>query len=157
MIVNDILSCLERGRSPLLLTERRAHLEYFAKALAPSVPNLIILSGGMSQKQRKAAVSQLQNKGPRLVLATGRYLGEGFDDDRLDTMFLAMPISWKGALAQYAGRLNRARPGKREVMIYDYADLEIPMLNRMFQRRMRGYRQLGYAIHSVTAQGHLPD
>jgi superfamily II DNA or RNA helicase len=112
------------------------------------VPNLIILSGGMRQKQRKNAISQLQNESPRVVLATGRYLGEGFDDDRLDTMFLAMPISWKGTLAQYAGRLNRIRPGKREVIIYDYVDLEVPMLNRVFQRRLRGYRHLGYTINS---------
>jgi superfamily II DNA or RNA helicase len=100
----------------------------------------------MGQKQRKDAITRLQHEGPRLVLATGRYLGEGFDDDRLDTMFLAMPISWKGTLAQYTGRLNRTRPGKREVMIYDYADLEVPMLNRMFQRRLRGYKQLGYVV-----------
>jgi superfamily II DNA or RNA helicase len=144
--VKDILSCLEAGRSPLLLTERRSHLEYFIQTLTPLVPNLIVLSGGMGQKQRKAALSKLQNEGSRLLLATGRYLGEGFDDDRLDTLFLAMPISWKGTLAQYAGRLNRIRPGKSELTIYDYADLDVPMLKRMFQRRARGYKQLGYSI-----------
>jgi len=112
----------------------------------PLVPKLITLSGGMGQKQRKEAISKLQQEGSRLILATGRYLGEGFDDDRLDTLFLAMPISWKGTLAQYAGRLNRIRPGKCELAIYDYADLEVPMLKRMFQRRLRGYRQIGYLI-----------
>jgi superfamily II DNA or RNA helicase len=147
VIVNDILSCLEEGRSPLLLTERRSHLEYFIQTLTPLVPNLIVLSGGMGQKQRKEALSKLQNKGSRLLLATGRYLGEGFDDDRLDTMFLAMPISWKGTLAQYAGRLNRVRPGKTELTIYDYADLDVPMLKGMFQRRVLGYKQLGYSIN----------
>jgi len=146
-IVDDILSCLDEGRTPLLLTERRSHLEYFAQTFAPLVPNLVILSGGMGQKQRKEATSKLQHEGPRLVLATGRYLGEGFDDDRLDTMFLAMPISWKGTLAQYAGRLNRIRPGKYDLTIYDYADLDVPMLRRMFQRRLQGYKQLGYAIN----------
>jgi len=150
-IVKDILSSLEEGRSPLLLTERRSHLEYFTQALAPLVPNLIVLSGGMGQKKRKEAISNLQNEGPRLLLATGRYLGEGFDDDRLDTMFLAMPISWKGTLAQYAGRLNRIRPGKTELTIYDYADLDVPMLKRMFQRRLLGYRQLGYSINDEQA------
>jgi superfamily II DNA or RNA helicase len=146
-IVKDILTCLDEGRSPLLLTERRSHLEYFTQTLAPLVPNLIVLSGGMGQKQRKEALSKLQNEGSRLVLATGRYLGEGFDDDRLDTLFLAMPISWEGTLAQYAGRLNRVRPGKSELTIYDYADLDVPMLKRMFQKRLRGYKQLGYTIN----------
>ncbi len=80
------------------------------------------------------------------MLATGRYLGEGFDDDRLDTLLLAMPISWKGTLAQYAGRLSRVREGKQQVTIYDYADLEVAMLRRMFERRRRGYRQLGYEM-----------
>jgi superfamily II DNA or RNA helicase len=150
-IVKDILSCLEAGRSPLLLTERRSHLEYFAQALSPLVKNLIVLSGGMRQKQRKEALSKLQDEGSRLLLATGRYLGEGFDDDRLDTLFLAMPISWKGTLAQYAGRLNRTRPGKSELTIYDYADLDVPMLKRMFQKRLRSYRQLGYSINDEQA------
>jgi superfamily II DNA or RNA helicase len=80
----------------------------------------------------------------RLVLATGRYIGEGFDDARLDTLFLALPISWKGTLVQYAGRLHRLHPGKTEVRIYDYVDREVPMLLRMFERRLRGYRAIGY-------------
>ena len=150
MIVADALFCLERGCCPLVLTERREHLEYLAQYLAPVVSNLVILTGGMGQKQRKAAISNLQQEGPRLVLATGRYLGEGFDDDRLDTLLLAMPISWKGTLAQYAGRLNRTRAGKREVTIYDYADLEVPMLKRMFQRRLRGYKRLGYVTQETA-------
>ena len=112
MIAADALSCLKNGRCPLVLTERKAHLEGLAQRFAPLVPNLVILAGGMGRKQRKAAISKLQREGPRLVLATGRYLGEGFDDDRLDTLLLAMPISWKGTLAQYAGRLSRVRDGK---------------------------------------------
>lgn len=146
MITADALLCLEKGGCPLVLTERKAHLKCLAQRFAPLVPNLVILAGGMGRKQRKAAISKLQQEGPRLVLATGRYLGEGFDDDRLDTLLLAMPISWKGTLAQYAGRLNRVREGKQQVTIYDYADLEVPMLKRMFERRRRGYRQLGYEI-----------
>ena len=146
MIVADALLCLENGGCPLVLTERRAHLEDLVRRLAPVVSNLIVLTGGMSQKQRKAAISNLKQEGPRLVLATGRYLGEGFDDDRLDTLLLALPISWKGTLTQYAGRLNRSRQGKHTVTIYDYADMEVPMLRRMFERRRRGYRQLGYEM-----------
>jgi superfamily II DNA or RNA helicase len=81
----------------------------------------------------------------RLLLAIGRYLGEGFDDARLDTLFLALPISWKGTLEQYAGRLHRLHPGKSEVRIFDYVDREVPVLLRMFEKRLRGYRAIGYA------------
>jgi hypothetical protein len=83
---------------------------------------------------------------PRIIVATGRYIGEGFDDARLDTLFLALPVSWRGTLAQYAGRLHRLHHSKKEVLIYDYADLKIPMLARMFERRKRGYRAIGYEI-----------
>ena len=83
---------------------------------------------------------------PRLILATGRYVGEGFDDARLDTLFLAMPISWRGTLVQYAGRLHRPLPGKSEARIVDYVDRQVPALARMFERRMRGYREIGYRI-----------
>ena len=82
---------------------------------------------------------------PRLILATGRYIGEGFDDARLDTLFLTMPVSWKGTLVQYAGRLHRLHPGKTEVRIYDYVDREVPLFQRMFEKRLRGYRAIGYA------------
>jgi superfamily II DNA or RNA helicase len=81
-----------------------------------------------------------------VVLATGRYLGEGFDEDRLDTLFLTLPISWKGTISQYAGRLHRVHDMKKEVLIYDYADLHVPMLSRMFERRQTGYRGIGYEI-----------
>ena len=81
----------------------------------------------------------------RAVVATGRYLGEGFDDPRLDTLFLALPISWKGTLAQCVGRLHRSHPGKTEVRVYDYVDARVPVLKRMFERRMKGYRALGYS------------
>ena len=151
MIVSDALSCLEKGGCPLILTERRAHLECLLKLFAPAVPNLIVLTGGMGQKRRKAAMADLQQEGPRLVLATGRYLGEGFDDDRLDTLFMALPISWKGTPAQYAGRLNRIHREKEQIAIHDYADLDVPMLRRMFERRRRGYRQLGYVTNEEQA------
>jgi superfamily II DNA or RNA helicase len=148
-IVSDALSSMREGFNPLVLTERREHLDLLTKLLEPEIPNIVVLTGGMNQKQRKAAALSLQEEGQRLVLATGRYLGEGFDDDRLDTLLLALPISWKGTLAQYAGRLHRIREGKRMVTIYDYADLEVPMLRRMFQRRLRGYKQLGYKMDEV--------
>src|SRR5216110_3139905 len=94
-------------------------------------------------KERLAAISDAEE---RLVLATGRFIGEGFDDARLDTLFLALPVSWRGTIAQYVGRLHRIHEGKREVRVYDYADLNVPMLAKMFDRRCRGYEAVGYTI-----------
>jgi superfamily II DNA or RNA helicase len=148
MVLNDALACLEERRSPILLTERRDHLEYFAEKLRKFTRHLVVLHGGMTARARKAVTQQLgaiPSDEERLVLATGRYIGEGFDDPRLDTLLLALPVSWKGTLVQYTGRLHRLHPGKTEVRIYDYVDREVTMLLRMFERRLRGYRAIGYA------------
>ena len=110
--------------------------------------NLVVLRGGMNNKERRDSVNRLasiQETEERLVLATGRYLGEGFDDARLDTLFLALPISWRGTLIQYSGRLHRHHPAKTEVRIYDYVDPEVPALLRMFEKRLTTYRAIGYA------------
>jgi len=142
-IVDDVISALEEGRSPLLLTERRDHLEFFAARLKHFARHLVVLHGGAGAKERRLARERLQAIPPneeRLVIATGRYIGEGFDDARLDTLFLALPVSWKGTLVQYSGRLHRLNPGKTDVRVVDYVDREVPMLLRMFQRRMRGYQ-----------------
>jgi len=93
----------------------------------------------------KERLDAIPNHEERLVLATGRYIGEGFDDARLDTLFLALPVSWKGTLIQYTGRLHRLHPAKTAVRIFDYVDREVPMLRRMFEKRLRGYRAIGYA------------
>ncbi len=148
MILNDVVRALEEGRSPILLTERKDQLEYFGSRLASVARNLVVLQGGMGAKADRAARAQLDaipTNEERLLLATGRYIGEGFDDARLDTLFLALPVSWKGTLVQYTGRLHRLHPGKREVRIFDYVDREVPMLLRMFEKRLRGYRAIGYA------------
>jgi very-short-patch-repair endonuclease len=103
----------------------------------------------MRKKQRQAVVDRLAaipREDARVILATGKYVGEGFDDPRLDTLFLTLPVSWRGTIAQYAGRLHRLYDGKREVRVYDYADLNVPMLARMFDRRCRGYEAIGYTI-----------
>ena len=148
LILDDVIGALEEGRSPILLTERRDHLEALATRLEKFARHLIVLRGGMSAgerqrvKERLAAIPETEE---RLVLATGRYVGEGFDDARLDTLFLALPISWKGTLVQYAGRLHRPDPAKKEVRIFDYVDRGVPMLERMFEKRLRRYRALGYA------------
>ena len=147
LIVEDVVQALSAGRSPVVLTERREHLDMLVGRLRPLVRNLVVLHGGRGARQRQATTEQLASipdGEERLIVATGRYLGEGFDDARLDTLFLAMPVSWRGTLAQYAGRLHREHDQKTEVIIYDYADLEVPMLARMYARRLRGYRAIGY-------------
>jgi superfamily II DNA or RNA helicase/very-short-patch-repair endonuclease len=150
MIRNDFLSAVREGRSPLLLTERVEHLEILAKSLCDDVPCLIILQGGMGRKALQQATAQMRESpvnAQLMVLATGKYIGEGFDDSRLDTLFLALPVSWRGIIAQYVGRLHRLHEGKREVRVYDYADLNVPMLAKMFDRRCQGYEAVGYTIH----------
>ena len=149
MIVQDVLTAVNEGRSPVLLTERTSHLEYFAHRLSSEVPNVIVFKGGMRKRQRQQLtekMTSIQEGQPRIILATGRYLGEGFDDARLDTLFLTLPVSWRGTITQYAGRLHRAHDMKKEVLIYDYADLNIPVLAKMYQRRCRGYKAIGYKI-----------
>ena len=109
----------------------------------------------MGKKQRKVideAMNAVPVGAPRLILATKSYIGEGFDDARLDTLFLAMPISWKGTLQQYVGRLHRLHDGKRIVQVYDYADIREPMLARMYERRLKGYAAIGYDLVSVTPE-----
>jgi superfamily II DNA or RNA helicase/very-short-patch-repair endonuclease len=148
-ICEDVMDAVRNGRSPLILTERNDHLDRFEQELATRVDHVVVLRAGLGKKQwhaineRLAAIPRQEG---RVILATGKYIGEGFDDPRLDTLFLTLPISWRGTVAQYAGRLHRIYDGKREVRIYDYADLNVPMLARMFDRRCRGYEAIGYTI-----------
>jgi superfamily II DNA or RNA helicase/very-short-patch-repair endonuclease len=149
LIVDDVLECLAQGRSPLVLTERTEHLDRLSEALAPHVRHLIVLQGGMGRKtlrERLAKLTEIPEAEERVLLATGKFIGEGFDDARLDTLFLTLPVSWRGTVAQYAGRLHRNHAAKREVRIHDYADLNEPMLARMFDRRCRGYEAIGYSV-----------
>ena len=147
MIVKDVIATLKDSRSPVILTERKEHVAFFAERLFGAAKNIIILQGGMSNKTHKQTLEKLNSIGDheeRILIATGRYIGEGFDDARLDTLFLAMPISWKGTLAQYAGRLHRIHHNKTKVQIYDYIDCQVPVLQRMSEKRVSGYRSLGY-------------
>ena len=149
MICEDVLEALRAGRSPLLLTERKEHLQALADRLTPHVKNMVVLYGGRGAKELRAAAEQLASipEGEaRVLLATGRFIGEGFDDARLDTLFLTLPVSWRGTVAQYVGRLHRLHEGKTEVRVYDYADLNVPMLARMFDRRCAGYEAVGYTV-----------
>ncbi|MGB6509103.1 MAG: DEAD/DEAH box helicase, partial [Xanthobacteraceae bacterium] len=148
LIFDDVLKALEAKRSPVVLTERRDHLEYLQGRFSRFVRNLVVLRGGMSAAERKASDAALRvaDDQERLILATGRYIGEGFDDPRLDALFLTMPISWKGTLAQYVGRLHRQHAGKTEILVVDYVDDLVPVLARMAAKRRSGYRALGYRV-----------
>lgn len=149
LILNDIQKVLAEGRSPIVLTERKEHVLLLAERIRAFTPNVFEMQGGMGVKQRKQQLSEIgavPDGQSRVIVATGRYLGEGFDDARLDTLFLAMPISWKGTLAQYVGRLHRLHHAKTEVRIYDYVDDQVPMLSKMSERRKGGYRSLGYKM-----------
>ena len=149
LIFDDVLCALEAGRSPVVITERTAHLETIAKRLERFARHVVVLRGGQSEKQRRdsaARLAAIPQGEERVIVATGRYLGEGFDDFRLDTLFLTMPIAWKGTLAQYAGRLHRLNDAKREVIIYDYVDMRVPVLARMAAKRRIGYQSIGYKI-----------
>ena len=158
MIVEDLVRAVESGHSPLLLTGRTEHLKYFETKLTGVVKNVFVLKGGMGTKQRRAVAEALASVGEtdqRVILATGSYIGEGFDDARLDTLFLTMPISWKGTLQQYVGRLHRLHDNKRVVRVYDYVDAEVPMLARMYERRLKGYSAIGYRVQEVYEQPRL--
>ena len=153
LIFDDILHALEAGRSPVVITERTEHLEALASRLQRFAKHVVVLRGGQSAKRRRDTASRLATiplAEERVIVATGRYLGEGFDDPRLDTLFLTMPVAWKGTLAQYAGRLHRLHDAKREVVIYDYVDKNVPVLARMAAKRRSGYQAIGYRL-AVTA------
>ena len=151
LILADVQAAVEAGRSPILLTERREHARHLAERLARVARNVLVLRGGMGTRERRTLMQRLDeipDAEERVLVATGRYIGEGFDDARLDTLFLTMPFSWRGTLAQYVGRLHRLHPEKREVRVYDYVDECVPMLQRMSEKRVPGYRNLGYSVES---------
>jgi len=149
LLVDDIVAAVDAGRSPLVLTERTRHRDLLAARLTERVANVFSLSSGASARRRRAlaeAIAAVSAAEPRVIVATGRLAGEGIDDARLDTLFLAMPISWRGTLQQYAGRLHRLYDEKTEVVIHDYVDAAVPVLARMYEKRRRGYRAMGYDV-----------
>ena len=152
-ISDDVISSLNAGRTPIVLTERKEHAEKLKEMLSGKCKNIILLTGAAGQKQKRLALEELESipqNEELVVIATGKYAGEGFDYPRLDTLFLALPIAWKGKVAQYAGRLHRNYPGKKEVLVYDYADIHIPVLERMYQKRLKGYASIGYKTRFET-------
>jgi superfamily II DNA or RNA helicase len=143
-VANDVITELAEGRFPLVLTERREHLDALARQVQAHADRVVVLHGGMGIRARRRADEILRSDGARAVLATGRYIGEGFDDPRLDTLMLAMPIAWRGTMTQYAGRLHRHHEAKHEIRIIDYVDHAVPVLRRMYAKRQRAYAELGY-------------
>ena len=146
-IVDDVIRAYEKGRNPLILTERTVQVELLAVKLREHIPEVITLTGGRGMKETRQVLARIAATPagePLTLVATGRYIGEGFDEPRLDTLFLAMPISWRGTLQQYAGRLHRLFENKKEVQIYDYVDIHIGALEKMYRKRMAGYAASGY-------------
>lgn len=150
LIVGDVVAAVSEGRNPLLLTERREHASLLADRLRERGISCQVLRGAMGVKERNVAMAALDST--QVLIATGKYIGEGFDLPRLDTLFLGLPISWKGLLAQYAGRIHRQFVDKDTVLIYDYFDTSLPTLARMFGRREKAYAALGYSV----ADGEAP-
>ncbi|GAE26597.1 hypothetical protein JCM9140_2679 [Halalkalibacter wakoensis JCM 9140] len=149
MIFNDVLQALDEKRSPIVLTERLDHINELYELFKGFAKNIIILSGAMKKKERQQALEkliELPDSEERLLIATGKYVGEGFDDSRLDTLFLTMPISWKGTLQQYVGRLHRNYSSKSEVKVFDYVDSNVDVLEKMFKKRLKGYKNIGYSL-----------
>lgn len=149
LIISDVKSAIDNQRTPLILSERLEHLELLQEQLKACAQNVVLITGKGTQKQKREQLENLNNiptEESLIILATGKYAGEGFDYPRIDTLMLAMPFSWKGTLSQYCGRLHRNFAGKEEVVIMDYVDFRIPVFDRMYQNRLKGYKQLGYTI-----------
>lgn len=149
MIFDDILNELENGSIPLILTERVEHALYLESKFKGFAKNIIVLTGKLTQKEEKENLKRLEeldDHEERLIIATGKYIGEGFDHARLDALFLVMPLSWKGTLQQYVGRLHRLHEHKSKVKVFDYVDQKEPILKAMFEKRMQGYRSMGYKL-----------
>jgi superfamily II DNA or RNA helicase len=150
-IVKDVIEALKEGRTPIILTSRTAHVDVLANLLKPHCPNVITLVGSESAKEKRQKMEYLQSippTEPLVIVATGKYVGEGFDYARLDTLFLVSPIAWKGIVAQYAGRLHRDYEGKQDVQIYDYIDIRVPVCESMYRKRLKGYASIGYRIRN---------
>ena len=152
-IIDDVLMAYHNGRNCIVLTERTEHADTLFSAINSNAENVFLLSGkdkAKDKREKLEAIKAVPSDEKTIIIATGKYVGEGFDEPRLDTLFLAMPISWKGTLAQYVGRLHRNYDGKTEVIVHDYADIFVPMLDRMYHKRIRGYAEFGYSMNGST-------
>ena len=150
-IIKDVVEALKEGRSPIILTNRTAHVETLAKLLKPHCPNVITLVGSHKNKDKRLTMEQLQSistSEKMVIVATGKYVGEGFDYARLDTLFLVSPVAGKNIVTQYAGRLHREFESKQDVQIYDYIDIRVPVYESMYRKRLKSYASIGYRIQN---------
>ena len=150
-IIKDVVEVLKKGRSPIILTNRTAHVETLAKLLKPHCPNVITLVGSHKNKDKRLTMEQLQSistSEKMVIVATGKYVGEGFDYARLDTLFLVSPVAGKNIVTQYAGRLHREFESKQDVQIYDYIDIRVPIYESMYRKRLKSYASIGYRIQN---------
>ena len=153
LIIDDVHKVIVEGRTPIVLTSLTSHVRVLADMLLPYSDNVITLVGADSAKEKRCAMERLQNMPVTeslVIVATGKYIGEGFDYPRLDTLFLVLPISWKGNIAQYAGRLHRDCNGKSEARIYDYVNIRVPLCDSMYRKRLKGYASVGYGTISTS-------
>ncbi len=158
-IVTDATNAVKSGRTPIIITERTEHIEILKDMLQGKCKNIITLMGKISSKEKRETMerlSEISDSKELIIIASGKYIGEGFDYPRLDTLLLAMPISWKGKVAQYAGRLHRNYEGKNEVQIYDYVDIRVPVLERMYQKRLKSYASIGYLTKTLDTTTENP-
>ena len=158
LIIDDVHKAIVEGRTPIVLTSLTSHVRVLADMLLPYSDNVITLVGADSAKEKRCAMERLQNipvTESLVIVATGKYIGEGFDYPRLDTLFLVLPISWKGNIAQYAGRLHRDCNGKSEARIYDYVDIRVPLCDSMYRKRLKGYASVGYGTTSTSDKAEI--
>ena len=158
LIIDDVHKAIVEGRTPIVLTSLTSHVRVLADMLLPYSDNVITLVGADSAKEKRCAMERLQNMPVTeslVIVATGKYIGEGFDYPRLDTLFLVLPISWKGNIAQYAGRLHRDCNGKSEARIYDYVDIRVPLCESMYRKRLKGYASIGYGTTSTSDKAEI--
>lgn len=146
-IIEDVKNCVAAGRTPVVLSRYKDHSEKFYERLKGYADHVFLMTGNNSKKEHRKILEQMHqvDKNESLILiATGSLVGEGFDFPRLDTLFMATPVSFRGVVEQYAGRLNRDYAGKENVITYDYVDNHIPMFNNMYMKRLKAYKQIGY-------------
>jgi superfamily II DNA or RNA helicase len=159
LLLGDITTAIHEGRQPLVLTERTEHVRMLADALSASCDNVVALTGGMSNKLKRSVnerLAALRDDEPFVLVATGKYIGEGFDFPRLDTLFITMPIAARSKVTQYIGRLHRLYDGKKDVLVYDYVDISVPVLERMYHKRIKGYKAAGYQVLSGSERVEAP-
>lgn len=151
MIVKDVADNLKEGRNPIVLTKRKEHIDILADMLRPLCENVICLTGTASAKEKRKAMDKLQKTPetePLVIVATGNYVGEGFNCPRLDTLFIALPVAYPNIVQQYTGRLHREVKGKKEVRVYDYIDIHVPVLANMYGKRLKHYAPIGYSLQT---------